>query len=92
MCEELERIRGDAASALLEAKRIRRARDLSFKEDAELSREGQRKVDDVIMHLLVGHGGKPCPGGTRPIVNVSQGKRDSSVKSAFPLRNSGQAE
>ena len=70
MCEELNRVKCHARSALLEARRIRRSKDLSFKEDAELSREGHRRVEDVIKHLLVGHDGMPCPAGNRPIVSV----------------------
>ena len=70
MCEELKRFRDDARSALLEAKRIRRSKDLSFKEDVELTREGLRRIEDVIQHLLVGHEGKPCPAGERPIVSM----------------------
>lgn len=71
MCEELNSFKRDAVSALLEAKRIRRSKDLTFKEDAELSREGRRRIDDVLKHLLVGHEGKQCPAGKTPIVSVS---------------------
>jgi hypothetical protein len=67
-CEELDRFRRDVAAALLEAKRIRRTTDLSIHEDAELSRESHRKINALIKHLLVGHGGGPCPAGDRPIV------------------------
>jgi len=69
-CEALERLRSEAASALLEARRIRRSRDVSIHEDARLSREGQQKVQELIKHLLVGHGGEPCPAGDRPIVRA----------------------
>jgi hypothetical protein len=67
-CEELDRFRRDVAAALLEAKRIRRTRDLSIHEDAELSRESHRRINALIKHLLVGHDGSPCPAGDRPIV------------------------
>jgi len=70
MCQVLKRFRDDARSALLEAKQIRRSKELSFKEDFELTREALRKIEDVIQHLLVGHAGKPCPAGSRPIVSV----------------------
>jgi len=70
MCKEFDRFRDVARSALLEAKRIRRSKDLSFKEDFELTREGLKKIEDVIQHLLVGHAGKPCPAGNRPIVSA----------------------
>jgi hypothetical protein len=68
-CEELDRFRRDAAAALLEAKQIRRDRDLSIHEDAELSRDSHRKINALIKHLLVGHNGCPCPAGDRPIVS-----------------------
>jgi hypothetical protein len=43
-CKELDRFRRDAASALLEAKRIRLSRDVSIHEDAELCREGTEEL------------------------------------------------
>jgi hypothetical protein len=67
-CEELDRFRREAAAALLEAKKIRRTRDLSIHEDVELSRESHRRIDALIKHLLAGHNGTPCPAGDRPIV------------------------
>ena len=67
-CEELDQFRREAAAALLEAKKIRRAKDLTVYEDAELSRESHRRIDALIRHLLTGHGGSPCPAGERPIV------------------------
>lgn len=67
-CDELDRFRRDVVAALLEAKRIRRTTDLSIHEDAELSRESHRKINTLIKHLLVGHDGRPCPAGDRPIV------------------------
>jgi hypothetical protein len=67
-CEELDRFRREVAAALREAKKIRRATDLSIHEDAELSRESHRKINALIKHLLVGHNGRPCPAGDRPIV------------------------
>lgn len=67
-CEELDQFRRDAAAALLEAKKIRRTRDLTIYEDAELSRESRRRIDALIKHLLAGHDGNPCPAGDRPIV------------------------
>jgi hypothetical protein len=69
-CAELERLRREVAAALLEAKRIRRTRDLSMEEDEELSRKGHRKINALIKHLLSGHDGHPCPAGERPIVNT----------------------
>lgn len=67
-CKELDQFRREAAAALLEAKKIRRAKDLTVYEDAELSRESHRRIDALIKHLLTGHGGSPCPAGDRPIV------------------------
>ena len=76
MCEKLAKLKREAFSALLEAKRIRRSKDLTFKEDFELSREGHRRLDEVLKHLLVGHDGRPCPSGETPIVSVSGAWRD----------------
>ncbi|HTU34094.1 MAG TPA: hypothetical protein VMF66_09865 [Candidatus Acidoferrum sp.] len=67
-CEELDQFRREAAAALLQAKKVRRAKDLTLHEDAELSRESHRRIDALIKHLLTGHNGRPCPAGDRPIV------------------------
>jgi hypothetical protein len=71
-CEELDRFKHEAASALLEAKKIRFSRDVSIFEDAELCREWHRKVYAIIRHLLVGHDGNACPAGDRPIVSPTK--------------------
>ena len=67
-CDVLARLRREVAAALLEAKKIRRTRDLSMDEDDELSRRADRKINALIKHLLSGHNGSPCPAGDRPIV------------------------
>jgi len=72
MCEELSKLKADAIAAFVEAKRVRRYRDLSFHEDAELSCEGYRRIDALIKHLLVGHDGEPCSDGDRPIVRSAE--------------------
>jgi hypothetical protein len=59
-------------AVILEAKRIRRDRDVSFYEDVELSREAHKKTDALLLHLLAGHDGKPCPSGDRPIVGTAR--------------------
>jgi len=69
-CLELDRFRDEAVFALREAQRIRRSRDLSFQEDAELSRESYRRVSVLLKHLLTGHDEKPCPSGDRPIISL----------------------
>jgi hypothetical protein len=69
MCEELSKLKADAIAVFAEAKRVRRYKDLSFREDAELSCQGYRRIDALIIHLLVGHDGEPCPAGDRPIVS-----------------------
>jgi hypothetical protein len=71
-CEELDRFKRDAASAFLEAKRIRLSRDVSIYEDAEMCREWHRRIYALIKHLLVGHDGNACPAGDRPIVRASK--------------------
>jgi hypothetical protein len=75
MCEEHDRLRADAIAAVAEAKLVRRGdRDVSFQEDAELSREAYRLTDELLKHLLVGHDGEPCPAGDRPIVSITTSK------------------
>jgi hypothetical protein len=71
LCKELHKLNADAVAAFAEAKRVRRQRDLSFYEDAELSREGHRRIDALVKHLLVGHDGEPCPNGDRPIISIT---------------------
>jgi hypothetical protein len=72
MCEELSKLKADVIAAFAEAKRVRRYRDLSFHEDAELSCDAYRRIDALIMHLLAGHDGGPCPDGDRPIVRSAE--------------------
>ena len=55
-------------SVFREVRAIRRSRDLSFDEDVDLHWRKRASIHSVLKHLLVGHGGQPCPGGTRPIV------------------------
>ena len=69
MCEELLALERDAIRALRRIKLTRRARDLSFLEDAELNGEKHASLHRVLKHLLVGHQGQPCPAGNRPIVS-----------------------
>ena len=64
-CEELQQLRGEAKAALLRASRTLRFNQFT---DAELLKEGQRRIDALIQHLLAGHDGKPCPAGDKPIV------------------------
>ncbi|HYL46094.1 MAG TPA: hypothetical protein VEU52_03625 [Candidatus Limnocylindrales bacterium] len=68
-CEELERLEREAGRAYLEARKIRRSRDVSIHEDSQLAREVRGKIDAVILHLLAGHGDLPCPCGERPIIS-----------------------
>jgi hypothetical protein len=71
-CKELDLLKRAAVSAILEAKRIRLSRDVSIYEDAELCREGHRRIYVLIKHLLVGHDGSPCPAGDQPIVTATK--------------------
>jgi hypothetical protein len=75
MCTELEALKRDAVQVFSEVKRIRRSKDVSFYEDAELNDEKYKSVNAVLRHLLVGHEGKPCPSGDRPIVSVRDARR-----------------
>jgi hypothetical protein len=70
MCEELKALKCEAGTVLRRLRHIRRSRDLSFYEDAELTRIKHASVNAVVKHLLVGHNGQPCPSGERPIVSV----------------------
>jgi hypothetical protein len=72
VCAEHERLRIDAEAVILEAKKIRRDKDVSFYQDVELSRDAHKKTDALLLHLLAGHDGKPCPSGDRPIVGVAR--------------------
>ena len=67
MCAELDALKREAAKALREVRKIRRSKDASFDEDVELNRKKYKSINAVIRHLLVGHDGKPCPAGDRPI-------------------------
>jgi len=71
-CKELDLLKRAATSAILEAKTIRLSRDVSIYEDAELCREGHRRICVLIKHLLVGHDGCACPAGERPIVTATK--------------------
>jgi len=77
MCEELNALKRAAARVLRESREIRRSRDVSFYEDAELNRAKDKSVNAVLRHLLVGHDGKPCPAGDRPIVRPGPSRRVS---------------
>ena len=72
MCEELHTLKRKAAYVLRAVRSIRRSRDLSFYEDAELNREKHSSLNAVLKHLLAGHSGKPCPSGDRPIVSLAK--------------------
>ena len=80
MCDELDRLRCQAASALLAAKRIHLSRDVSIYEDAERCREGHRRICALIVHLLLGHDGHACPAGDRPIVTAIKPELCTSSK------------
>jgi hypothetical protein len=86
VCEEHNRLRHEAVTAVLEARRIRWNSDLSFYQDSELSRDEHRKIDALLKHLLVGHDGKPCPGGDRPIVTMLDPKDFAPGGQPRPLR------
>ena len=69
MCAELNALKREAVHVFREVKKIRRSKDVSFYEDAELNGEKYNCINAVIKHLLVGHEGKLCPAGGRPIVS-----------------------
>ena len=86
VCAEHERLRIDAVAGILEAKKTRREKDVSFYEDLELSREARKKTDALLLHLLAGHDGKPCPGGDRPIVGAARSSVVSGPRRHHSLR------
>jgi hypothetical protein len=71
MCEELKALKCEAGAVLRRLRLIRRSRDISFYEDAELTRLKHASINKVVKHLLVGHDGQPCPSGDRPIVSAA---------------------
>jgi hypothetical protein len=75
MCEELQTLKREAVYVLRAVKSIRRSRDLTFYEDAELNRKKHHILNAVLKHLLAGHQGKPCPAGDRPIVSLDKTAR-----------------
>jgi hypothetical protein len=85
-CQEHERLRHEAVAAVLEARRIRWNSDLSFHQDSELSNDQHQKIDALLKHLLVGHDGKPCPGGDRPIVTTFDAADRAQETRRRPLR------
>lgn len=74
MCEELQTLKAKAVHVIRTTRKIRRSRDLSFYEDAELAHKKHSSLNDVLKHLLAGHEGKPCPAGDRPIVRLAKTK------------------
>ena len=75
MCEELKTLKRNAVRVLHEVKKIRRSRDISILEDAALNQHKHKTLHLVLKHLLVGHNGKPCPAGAKPVVNLSMSMR-----------------
>jgi hypothetical protein len=75
MCTELDTLKREAVQVLREVRKIRRSKDVSFHEDAELNNEKYKSINAMLKHLLVGHEGKPCPAGDRPIVSATQPRR-----------------
>ena len=78
MCEELQTLKRKAVHVIRITRKIRRSRDLTFYEDAELAHKKHSSLNAVLKHLLAGHEGKPCPSGDRPIVR--------SAKTNWPYR------
>jgi hypothetical protein len=75
MCAELDALKREVAHVFREVKKIRRSRDVSFYEDAELNHEKHKSINALLKHLLAGHDGKPCPAGKRPIVSLVKNRR-----------------
>ena len=80
MCEELQSLKRDAVRVIRTVKKIRRSKDVSFYEDAELNGIKHKCINAILKHLLAGHQGQPCPAGDRPIVSPSKTITSSLVK------------
>jgi hypothetical protein len=74
-CEELDKLRLNAFCIFREVKEIRRSRDLSFFEDADLNGQKQESLTALVKHLLAGHNGHRCPAGSKPIVAAAKSRR-----------------
>jgi hypothetical protein len=72
MCDKLQSLKREAVLVIREMRKIRRSRDVSFLEDAELNSKKHQSLNAVLKHLLAGHGGQPCPAGDRPIVRIEK--------------------
>ena len=72
MCAELDSLKRDAVHVSREVRKIRRSRDVSFFEDAELNNKKHQSLNAILKHLLAGHAGQPCPAGDRPIVRIEK--------------------
>jgi hypothetical protein len=72
MCEELQTLKRKAVHVIRTTRKIRRSRDLTFYEDAELAHKKHSSLNAILKHLLAGHEGKPCPSGDRPIVRSAK--------------------
>jgi hypothetical protein len=72
MCDKLQSLKHEAVCVIREVRKIRRSRDISFVEDAELNRKKHQSLNAVLTHLLAGHAGQPCPAGDRPIVQLAK--------------------
>jgi hypothetical protein len=72
MCDKLQSLKREAVLVIREVRKIRRSRDVSFLEDAELNGKKHQSLNAVVKHLLAGHAGQPCPAGERPIVRIDK--------------------
>jgi hypothetical protein len=72
MCDKLQSLKREAVLVIREVRKIRRSRDVSFLEDADLNSKKHESLNAVLKHLLAGHGGEPCPAGDRPIVRIKK--------------------
>lgn len=68
-CQELERLTQEAKLMALGAGRTDRFSQYGA---THRQKEADRAMDALIQHLLVGHNGKPCPAGDRPIVKLRE--------------------
>jgi hypothetical protein len=94
-CELLDRLKREAVDAILSARKIRWARDVSVFEDSEICEQQRRKIDAFISHLLAGHEGQPCPCGDRPIIDAhitQAAKPRQELLRAFPFPSQSKAK
>ena len=67
MCAELDALKREVAQVFREVKKIRRSRDVSFDEDAELNHEKHNASTPCLSTCSLGMRGNRAPQGIDPL-------------------------